>query len=79
MRGLSFLQGHIAADIDHVKENAEQLNQIMTAESNQQKLDEVVALGEETVNLYIDYFEQVMVLAKRQQKQQRELDQRIAV
>lgn len=71
MRGLSFLRGHMVSDVGHVKENAEQLEEILNGTSpsqQQQRLLEIIRVGEETVNVYIDYFEQVFQLAKERQQ-----------
>jgi hypothetical protein len=63
MRGLSFLRGHIVSDVGHVQENAEQLQEVLETNPSPEKLAEIVRLGEETVNVYIDYFEQVAEMA----------------
>ena len=64
MRGLSFLRGHIVSDVGHVQENAEQLHEVLEADGTKEVLQEIVKYGEETVDIYIDYFEEVMKLAK---------------
>lgn len=63
MRGLSFLRGHIVSDVGHVQENAEQLQEVLETHPSPEKLADIVYMGEETVNVYIDYFEQVAEMA----------------
>lgn len=75
MKGLSFLQGHMVADIKHVQENTENMQEVLNNSTEKEReLKEMVQLGQETIEVYVDYFNQVMNLAEAQRKKTAELN-----
>lgn len=64
LKGLSFLRGHMASDIGHVKENIEQLKELLNGLPREDAMEQMIEMGQKTVDVYIEYFETAMQLAK---------------
>lgn len=61
LKGLGFLRGHVVADVDHIRENIDQLNGFLSTQP--QRLDELVMAGEQTIVVYETYFTELVALA----------------
>ena len=62
MKGMTFIRGHFASDVHHIRENIEQMHTYLTR--NPESLGAMVAAGEATIDVYINYLHTAMELAR---------------
>lgn len=66
LKGMSFLQGHMVSDIEHVNENMRQMREVLDARTEAETLRGIVNCGEETIQVYRKYFRQTLELVKKE-------------
>ncbi|USN47834.1 MAG: hypothetical protein H6626_01710 [Pseudobdellovibrionaceae bacterium] len=62
LKGLKFLNGHVVADVEHIKENIVQMDHYL--KTNPDKVAQLKSVGEETIDVYADYFSDILNLAE---------------
>ncbi|MCB0390848.1 MAG: hypothetical protein KDD58_06150 [Bdellovibrionales bacterium] len=62
LKGLKFLNGHVVADVEHIEDNIVQMDRFL--KSNPDKVDDLVTIGNSTIDIYIDYFTDALDLAE---------------
>jgi hypothetical protein len=66
LKGMSFLQGHLVSDIEHVNENMRQMQEILDKQTDPEMFNNIVQCGYETIQVYRSYFRQTMELVSRE-------------
>lgn len=62
LKGLGFLKGHVAADVDHIEDNVIQMSAFL--KERPETVDDLVSTGKETIEIYTAYFNELFDLAQ---------------